>query len=186
MRNNEQGRSMIEMLGVLAIVGLLSMAGISLYTKALYQRKIANTIDQVSEVMANVRNAYRSRREFNLPGHYDRCTGANENSCDKRGLIPDGMINDDGSLRHALGGSVNLAQVGGEKAFTITIKGIDRHACTRITTSDWGKNVWIKACQLADDGDDNCGDGTERVVPMEKAASECSHKSNNAITWKVK
>ena len=33
--NNEKGRSMIEMLGVLAIIGVLSVGGIAGYSKAM-------------------------------------------------------------------------------------------------------------------------------------------------------
>ena len=35
MRVNESGRSMIEMLGVLAIIGVLSVGGIAGYSKAM-------------------------------------------------------------------------------------------------------------------------------------------------------
>ena len=34
-RNTQSGRSMIEMLGVLAIIGVLSVGGISGYSKAM-------------------------------------------------------------------------------------------------------------------------------------------------------
>ena len=39
-RAQESGRSMIEMLGVLAIVGVLSVGGISGYSKAMSKYKI--------------------------------------------------------------------------------------------------------------------------------------------------
>ncbi len=38
--NNEKGRSMVEMLGVLAIIGVLSTAGIAGYTKAMGKFKV--------------------------------------------------------------------------------------------------------------------------------------------------
>lgn len=40
MRNNEFGRSMIEMLGVLAIVGILSVGGIAGFSKAMTKHKL--------------------------------------------------------------------------------------------------------------------------------------------------
>ena len=42
------GRSMIEMLGVLAIVGVLSVGGIAGYSKAMEKFKINKTIEQVA------------------------------------------------------------------------------------------------------------------------------------------
>ena len=46
MRFNEQGRSMIEMLGVLAIVGVLSVGGIAGYSKAMNKFKTNKLIEQ--------------------------------------------------------------------------------------------------------------------------------------------
>ena len=47
MKNTEQVRSMVEMLGVLAIVGVLSAGALAGYTKAMYQHKINQTITEV-------------------------------------------------------------------------------------------------------------------------------------------
>ena len=46
MKQNQFGRSMIEMLGVLAIIGVLSVGGIAGYSKAMEQYKINKTIEQ--------------------------------------------------------------------------------------------------------------------------------------------
>ena len=48
---NETGRSMIEMLGVLAIIGVLSVGGIAGYSKAMYKMKMNKTIDIVNRVL---------------------------------------------------------------------------------------------------------------------------------------
>ena len=48
MRNNQLGRSMIEMLGVLAIVGVLSVGGISGYSKAMNKFKSNKLLDQIT------------------------------------------------------------------------------------------------------------------------------------------
>ena len=52
---NENGRSMVEMLGVLAIIGVLSVGGIAGYSKAMNKYKINKTNDQVSMLVANIR-----------------------------------------------------------------------------------------------------------------------------------
>lgn len=58
MRVNEQGRSMIEMLGVLAIVGVLSVGGIAGYSKAMAKFKTNKVIDQINTISTNVRTLY--------------------------------------------------------------------------------------------------------------------------------
>ena len=45
-KNLEKGRSMIEMLGVLAIVGVLSVGGIAGYSKAMEMWKIDKIINE--------------------------------------------------------------------------------------------------------------------------------------------
>ncbi|MBQ8870232.1 MAG: hypothetical protein IJ019_02515 [Alphaproteobacteria bacterium] len=48
------GRSMVEMLGVLAIIGVLSIGGIAGYSKAMFKHKMNQTIDIVSRVLMNI------------------------------------------------------------------------------------------------------------------------------------
>ena len=53
MKKNENGRSMIEMLGVLAIIGVLSVGGIYGYTTAMRKYK-ANEIAQTLSMLATM------------------------------------------------------------------------------------------------------------------------------------
>ena len=58
MMNNENGRSMVEMLGVLAIIGVLSVAGIAGYTMAMRKYRANEIVDMASKlvVMAQVKS----------------------------------------------------------------------------------------------------------------------------------
>ena len=56
MKTNENGRSMIEMLGVLAIIGVLSVGGIYGYTVAMRKYK-ANEIVQTASMLATMAQA---------------------------------------------------------------------------------------------------------------------------------
>ena len=62
MKINQTGRSMIEMLGVLAIIGVLSVGGIAGYSKAMAKYRVNKTIDQVSHIAANVRILFSNQR----------------------------------------------------------------------------------------------------------------------------
>ena len=53
MMNNENGRSMVEMLGVLAIIGVLSVAGIAGYTMAMDKYR-ANEILNTASMMTMI------------------------------------------------------------------------------------------------------------------------------------
>ena len=62
--NTQGGRSMIEMLGVLAIIGVLSVGGIAGYSKAMMKFKINKTIDQISQIAQNVRVLYARQKNY--------------------------------------------------------------------------------------------------------------------------
>ncbi|MBR3501849.1 MAG: hypothetical protein IKO06_02970 [Alphaproteobacteria bacterium] len=51
----QSGRSMIEMLGVLAIIGVLSVGGIAGYSKAMTKYRINKAIEQITLIAGNVR-----------------------------------------------------------------------------------------------------------------------------------
>ena len=51
MKKNENGRSMIEMLGVLAIIGVLSVGGLYAYTTAMLKYRM-NEVVHVASMMA--------------------------------------------------------------------------------------------------------------------------------------
>ena len=44
-KNNQSGRSVVEMLGVLAIIGVLSIGAVAGYSKAILKYKMNKTMD---------------------------------------------------------------------------------------------------------------------------------------------
>ena len=57
MMNNETGRSMVEMLGVLAIIGVLSVGGIAGYTMAMRKYKANEILNTASMLSMLARSA---------------------------------------------------------------------------------------------------------------------------------
>ena len=140
MKYNENGRSMVEMLGVLAIIGVLSVGGIAGYSKAMNKYKINKTTDQVSMLVANIRTLFSSQ------GNYEGLTNA---QAIKFGVVPNDMYTPkSGSaeiteITNAFGGAVTIAASGGRaeddnEAFTIVYSGLTSEACITIATGDWG------------------------------------------------
>ncbi len=56
----EQGRSMVEMLGVLAIIGVLSIGGIAGYTMAMNRYKANEILDLASKLSVMAQTGYAS------------------------------------------------------------------------------------------------------------------------------
>ena len=94
----QSGRSMIEMLGVLAIIGVLSVGGIAGYSKAMMKYRINKSIEQISLISQNVRSFFASQRNY---GGLDSANLNNSNGLSlikKAKLVPDEMIDEDNSF----------------------------------------------------------------------------------------
>ena len=140
MRNNEFGRSMIEMLGVLAIVGILSIGGIAGYSKAMTKYKMTRLIGQVSEIVINIRTLYINQKSLE---------GLTINSLVNSNVFPHGMVQEnsqnDYSIIHAFGGTVSvfpsLDNDNSIRAFEIYINDINNESCMTLASMDWGQEV---------------------------------------------
>ena len=136
--NIQSGRSMIEMLGVLAIIGVLSVGGIAGYSKAMMKFKINKTIDQVSQLSQNTRTLYVRQKNYGSLGG---------KVIYKANLAPREMF-ESGSgsgyeMTNAFGGDVQVYSHGkykfdDNKAFMIILKDIPEEACIELATQDWG------------------------------------------------
>ncbi len=138
MNSCQQGRSMIEMLGVLAIVGVLSVGGIAGYSKALAKAKNNRLISEISELTMNIRSLYTSQHSF---------AGLNNDVLIKTGFVPREMLDKTtapSSITHAYGGTVlvyasNIPN-GLKNAFEIYFTGISSQSCIVLATMDWGED----------------------------------------------
>ena len=138
MRVNEQGRSMIEMLGVLAIVGVLSVGGIAGYSKAMNKFKTNKVIDQINMISTNIRTLYSSQRNY---------SGLDNELAKKAGVVSGDMYSDvSGSeITNAFQGSVFITtgthNGQTDAAYIIGFDGLPKSACVAAATTDWGGDV---------------------------------------------
>jgi len=164
--SNENGRSMIEMLGVLAIIGVLSVGGIAGYSKAMTKYRVDKTIEQITLIAGNVRTFFAPQMNYLGVDCYDCGTngcsghsgvGSNGNPTNARNgcpiikkakILPDEMItlNDDGtkimSITNPFGGRVylftaNKSTAGDNQAFGIDLVDLPQEACIELATHDW-------------------------------------------------
>ena len=153
-KNAQSGRSMIEMLGVLAIIGVLSVGGIAGYSKAMMKYRINKAIEQITLIAGNVRAFWGPQKNYdgvrcycnNSAGCYGQ---SNEEGCPihkKAKIFPDEMITvTDGkimSITNPFGGEVSLyvvdkSQRNDNQAFDILYPNIPQEACIELATYDW-------------------------------------------------
>ncbi|MBQ8671190.1 MAG: hypothetical protein IJ525_01580 [Alphaproteobacteria bacterium] len=144
MRNleikNQNGRSMIEMLGVLAIIGVLSVGGIAGYSKAMQKYKINKTIEQITLIAGNIRAFFANQPEgTKYTDLYSE--GEKAQILKKARLIPDEMWNGS-KIENIFGGATYISYLGTSgnidyRSFLINLGNIPQEACIELLTHDW-------------------------------------------------
>ena len=147
-KNNQHGRSMIEMLGVLAIIGVLSVGGISGYSKAMAKFKLTKAQDQISMLLMNIRTAFATSPSYD---------GLTTQSSRDYNIAPGDMFGAASTqLNNAFGGQAyvyncssneSVACVGDAannvQYFAISLTDLGREACVSLASSDWGTDGLI-------------------------------------------
>ncbi len=119
----ESGRSMIEMLGVLAIVGILSAGGIAGYSMAMQHHKTNTLIERIQLIVTKTKTIYKN-------GNYNGVSNQN--------LIDSGKLSAK-DLENPFGGNLNV-----KDAVCLRIdteQNIPISTCIDVLTTDWGEEL---------------------------------------------
>ena len=179
-KSSQLGRSMIEMLGVLAIIGVLSIGSISGYTKAMEKYKINKLKDQFITIVTNLTPIMRNEFKGWL------VTPA---VIDAMHILPDEM-GTTANCRHALGGRCFVGN-GGYRSITIRFADLPTSACVEMAMLQTSAidHVSINATNNMTEGnpgDCDTEDGTQTCIArnnrtMQDALYECRGKKNTVI-----
>lgn len=178
VKNEQSGRSMVEMLGVLAIIGVLSVGGISGYSKAMAKFKLTKAQDQISMLLMNIRTA------FSGSSNYD---GLNNTTAVQLNIVPGDMlpggigtaVTVSGGIINAFSGAVKLSTAASNQHFTLEFGGLGKETCTSLASSDWGTEGLVKMTV-------NGTAHNQQNLPIKAtvAVTECQKdNSANSILW---
>lgn len=109
MKFDELGRSMVEMLGVLAIIGVLSVGAIAGYSKAMFKYKLNKEMQQLTYLINSILS-YGTQFEYNTSSTGDYSAQSLIPVLKKLNVIPLEMYvaNKDDTLVDALGNNVTI------------------------------------------------------------------------------
>ena len=140
---NQNGRSMIEMLGVLAIIGVLSVGGIAGYSKAMMKYKTNSTTELMLAIATNIQNAtLRTKQYDNL-----------EKIALKLKAIPDKALNSSTSIGpNPFNGTIKLGTFQPTASFYVAMNGLPKAACIEISTQNFGNSlIYAGSGEFSDD-----------------------------------
>ncbi len=120
----ESGRSMIEMLGVLAIMGIITVGAITMISFAMKSQKRTAVTDDIAQMVTGVRQ---------LLGEYDDFSNINNSTI--FGAI--GM-----SSKNPYGGDYELTvNPSNSRQFVVSIGGLSKSDCEYFTTKAWSDSA---------------------------------------------
>ena len=135
MKNNQFGRSMIEMLGVLSIIGVLSVGGFGMV------KKMQNSYD-TNKIMEEISSFARKARI--VTREYETTTdGLNQYLYDGK-AYPEGVEYDATAKQFNGTSGVVYSFAQGEDSkilFTLTVSLLPEEVCMQIATADWGNSA---------------------------------------------
>lgn len=131
LSSEQSGRSMVEMLGVLAIIGVLSVGGISGYSKAMAKYRANKTLDQISLLITNIRTLYANQYNY---------TGLDNDALEDFELVSADMKSGTDYV-NPFGGKIKVEATNGNANFAVTYTGLDKQACITMATADWGSTA---------------------------------------------
>lgn len=157
------GRSIIEMLGVLAIVAILTIGAIAGYSKVLYKFKLDRTMEDLSALAADIEAKFShvgiytgltSKTAYTLgffnPDMIKTCnsesdvaninTSSSEESSGRETVVVSTVdsIGKTCVITLLNGSSVAVSANSDGKSFVIAIDNIFKNSCSAIVSQDWG------------------------------------------------
>ncbi len=143
MKINEIGRSMVEMLGVLAIIGILSATGLYGYHKAMIKHKTNKTVNQMATIVNNIRSAFVNTTLQSVEHPYEALLGDKKLATQKlveMNVFPDEMIvnANEPDIRNAYMGKVWVEAVDDGASFNVEFEDLPDDVAVALGTIDWG------------------------------------------------
>ncbi len=146
----ESGRSMIEMIGVLAIMGIITAGAFALITTALHTQKRSRVTDDVTTIVSGVRT---------LLGEYDDFSNIDNSTIFGAMAI---------SNKNPYGGTYELqVDKSNSRQFIVNINGLSKSDCEGLITKAWTDSVgYIQSNGRESGASANCTDTGMNVVSI--------------------
>ncbi len=178
---NQNGRSMIEMLGVLAIVGVLSAGGIAGYSVAMKSHKVNKATDMIQLISTQVKGLYSD--DFA------------DISCKKLGDLgylsaeyyDSTKTGDEACVAAPVGDSWKIAQKTGDSSrYQIFLNNVEKAACIKLAQVNWGESAIFESLAVGGTIVNGLSDNVRIKPTVSDANNACASENANNLVWTFK
>ena len=173
MSFEEKGRSMIEMLGVLSIIGVLTVGGLNIIGRSRNMHDIGQLISEVSKLAMTTKK---------MACEYDTEYDSYTTFLYKSEAYSDELEYDNGKFIGPMDAEITIT--GDMSTFEITIADLSEDACVQLAGNNWGKkgtNGFIGACI----GIAECNPTSDAQIELNTAAAKCSDGATVKLKYKA-
>lgn len=196
MKTAQNGSSMVEMMGVIALIAILSISVIKLIGTATSRYKLNVVVEQIRELHKNI-SAYYSTK-----GAYPAFTDVVIKELIKEKVIPAGVVSGATTMHNTFRGEIKLDAVNsimqGNTAtpvtdniyFQVTFEGLTKGACVELGMMNWMFNgssdlVNLKINDSIYQWPFGSKVAAASALPMDtsRAMTVCEDSNENKIVW---
>lgn len=187
LNNCEKGRSMVEMMGYMAVAMSVIVAIGKIVTNAFNEHKYGQAYIQLGDLAASISRAGAMEKDY---------SEVFKTPDDKMKLIPSSFRIAGNKVFHVFGGEVDVGVDSDDAGkFTVTFSGLRKKQCIELAVKDWRRNKNVDLYALGVNGNYYYWPvySTEsNTLPMsraklagtsEKDTGACSRDTGNTIVW---
>lgn len=183
--SNQKGSSLIEVLGVISIVGILAISALKIITNIYELLKVSLATSEIKDLQKNISGVY------NYSGDYEQLFlgDAYKTLCETDKVAPNQMcVKKDSSyvLKHRLSGSVVLDKSDDSKGYTITFGNLSKKNCVKLSQIEWldRKKISIYQIDINETEVAHFPKKANKEFPITATTSSVAcNKKENSITW---
>lgn len=185
MKQNQNGRSMIEMLGVLAVIGVLSVGGLSVFTKAQNEHKLSQLIVDITNMSTTAKKM--ACKYDDGYSNYNKFMGRSKK------IPANWTYDEDNATKFTAntGEVVEFTYTQGSKTaegkyisskLEVEISNLKKQACIKLASNDFGKrrNTGLMGINVNSSGATYDADTTKTgyPIPIAEATNKCNLEAN--------
>ena len=163
MKENQSGRTMLEMLGVLAIMGIIAYGTISGINYGMTSYKVNKLYIEVGDIINGIQDMYLT--VYGKGGYYGSSlscdTTTDPCSDDCKALITNGFLSKSSNKENTCANTQELIISLSNSGLTVTVKAPSENFCTRLKNMDWdvqSVNCYVNNSLTSKCLNNNCSD----------------------------
>ncbi len=178
MRKNQQsGSTMVEMLGVLGIIAMVTVSLFGIIGKVFDRYKQAEIVDEIRTLQKNIKNRFSADADFSKLSQ----TGIEQKLIKERVIPPYMVVNND--IVHAYGAKVSIS--GNKNSYSIKFLKLTKQGCVELLMQNWAVSDMSDLIQIKVGGKTYTWNGATKLpVKIHDAMDLCKDEtSENNIEW---